>query len=96
MLQSWRRGLVGEHPRSTFSSRGRDTRLSELREGGRHGVDVQVYPNDGGSYRWRRVAENGAMVATSGESFDSKANASRTAENVKENAAGASVEQSES
>jgi len=39
----------------------------------------------GGSYRWRLKAANGQVVASSGEAFDSKANAQRAAENVKQN-----------
>jgi len=52
----------------------------------------QVYQDSSGSYRWRLVAANGQTVASSGESFDSHANATRAAENVKVNAGSASVE----
>ena len=51
----------------------------------------EVYADAGGSYRWRLKAANGQIVASSGESFSSKANAVAAAENVKANAGGASV-----
>ena len=52
-----------------------------------------IYADSGGHYRWRLVANNGAIIAASGESFDSKFNALRAAENVKETAGDASVEE---
>jgi uncharacterized protein YegP (UPF0339 family) len=52
-----------------------------------------IYPDAGGSYRWRLVASNAKTVASSGEAFDSKANARRAAENVKENAGKADIEE---
>ena len=52
-----------------------------------------IYADAGGSYRWRLVASNGRTVASSGESFDSKANAIRAAEGVKENAGKADIEE---
>ncbi len=51
----------------------------------------EIYADAGGSYRWRLVASNGQTVASSGESFASKANARRAAENVKDNAAKAEI-----
>jgi uncharacterized protein YegP (UPF0339 family) len=50
----------------------------------------EVYKDSGGSYRWRLIAANGQTVASSGESFASESNATRAAENVKQNAASAS------
>jgi uncharacterized protein YegP (UPF0339 family) len=50
-----------------------------------------IYPDASGSYRWRLVASNGQTVASSGESFASKANARRAAESVKENAGKAAI-----
>ena len=50
-----------------------------------------IYEDSGGSYRWRLVAANGQTVATSGESFSSKANARRAAENVRDGAGAAQV-----
>lgn len=44
-----------------------------------------------GKYRWRLVASNGEKIATSGESFASRANAKRAAENVKAVAPSASM-----
>ena len=49
----------------------------------------EVYPDTASKYRWRLKASNGAVVASSNESFDSQSNARRAAENVKANAAGA-------
>lgn len=41
-------------------------------------VDIgELYQDEGGQWRWRRVAPNGATIASSGESFDSKSNAAR-------------------
>jgi len=51
----------------------------------------EIYADSGGGYRWRLVASNGQTVASSGESFASKANARDAAENVKKNAGGADV-----
>lgn len=37
---------------------------------------IEVYKDDGGQWRWRKLAEgNEANVASSGESFDSQRNA---------------------
>lgn len=46
----------------------------------------EIYPDKAGAYRWRLVASNGQIVAASGEAFDSKSNAKRAAENVRDNA----------
>jgi hypothetical protein len=51
----------------------------------------EIYADASGSYRWRLVASNGQTVASSGESFASKANARRAAENVKDNAGTAEI-----
>ncbi len=52
-----------------------------------------IYADSSGNYRWRLVARNGQTVASSGEAFDSKANARRAAENVKDNASSAAIEE---
>ena len=54
-------------------------------------MKFEIYADGGGSYRGRLIADNGKNVASSGESFDSKANAKRAAENVRDNAAKADV-----
>ena len=54
-------------------------------------MKFEIYADAGGNYRWRLVASNGQTVASSGESFDSKYNARRAAENVKENAGTAEI-----
>ncbi len=51
-----------------------------------------VYRDSGGNYRWRLVARNGQTIASSGEAFDSQSNARRAAENVRDNAGSATVE----
>ncbi len=51
----------------------------------------EVYADASGKYRWRLVANNGENIASSGEAFDSKANAKRAAETVKATAADADV-----
>ncbi len=51
-----------------------------------------IYADSRGGYRWRLVARNGQTVASSGEAFDSKSNARRAAENVKDNASSATIE----
>jgi uncharacterized protein len=52
----------------------------------------QIYADSAGKYRWRLKAANGQVVASSGESFDSRSNARRAAENVKANVGGAQIE----
>jgi uncharacterized protein YegP (UPF0339 family) len=52
-----------------------------------------IYADGGGHYRWRLVANNGQIIASSGESFDSKFNARRAAENVKADAGDATIEE---
>ena len=54
-------------------------------------MKFEIYADAGGSYRWRLVSSNGQTVASSGESFASKANAIRAAENVRDNAGKASI-----
>ena len=54
-------------------------------------MTFEIYADASGSYRWRLVASNGQIVASSGESFASKANARRAAENVKDNAGKAEI-----
>lgn len=51
-----------------------------------------IYADSSRKYRWRLVARNGQTIASSGEAFDSKANARRAAENVKANAGAAAIE----
>jgi uncharacterized protein len=49
-----------------------------------------VYEDAGGKYRWRLKADNGQIMASSGDSFFSKQNAERAAAGFKANAASAS------
>jgi uncharacterized protein YegP (UPF0339 family) len=52
----------------------------------------EIYADSSGKYRWRLKDGNNVKVASSGESFDSRSNAKRAAENVKATAPGAIVE----
>lgn len=54
-------------------------------------MKFEIYADAGGTYRWRLIASNGQNVASSGESFSSKANATRAAENVRDNAGKAAI-----
>lgn len=51
-----------------------------------------VYPDKSGQYRWKLKADNGQIIASSGEAFDSKSNAKRAAENVRNVAGDADIE----
>lgn len=46
------------------------------------GDRTEVFEGEDGEWRWRRVAANNRIIATSGEGFDSKWNAERSAERV--------------
>ncbi|UTI63374.1 YegP family protein [Paraconexibacter antarcticus] len=48
--------------------------------------NYDVYENAGGKYSWRAKARNGQNVGSAGESFASKTNAQRAADNVRDNA----------
>ncbi len=52
-----------------------------------------IYTDSSGEYRWKLVAGDGQTVATSGEGFASPSNATRAAENVRDNAGQATIEQ---
>jgi uncharacterized protein YegP (UPF0339 family) len=52
-----------------------------------------IYADNSGKYRWRLVSGNGQTVASSGEAFESKASARRAAENVRDSAGSARVEE---
>jgi uncharacterized protein YegP (UPF0339 family) len=51
--------------------------------------DYDIYADSAGNYRWRAKAGNGQNVGSSGEAFDSKSNARRAADNVRDNAGSA-------
>lgn len=55
-------------------------------------MKFKVKKNSAGEWYWDLVAGNGQVVATAGESFSTKDNAKRAAENVKTNAGTAPVE----
>jgi uncharacterized protein len=52
-----------------------------------------IYADTSGKYRWRLVSRNGQTGAGSGEAFDSKSNARRAAENVRDSAGSAQIEE---
>ena len=52
----------------------------------------QIYADAAGKYRWRLKDGDGEKVASSGESFDTRSNAKRAAEIVKEMALDADVD----
>ena len=54
-----------------------------------------IYKDAAGNWRWRLVASNGQKIASSGESFDSKFNAKRAAELVRDYAGGALIVEEE-
>jgi len=56
-------------------------------------MKLVLYADTSGKYRWRLVSGNGQTVASSGEAFDSQSNARRAAENVRDNAGSAEVEE---
>jgi uncharacterized protein YegP (UPF0339 family) len=55
-------------------------------------MKLQVYPDSGSKHRWRLVADNGRVVASGGESFDSKSNARRAAQNFSQRSSTAKFE----
>ncbi len=52
----------------------------------------EIYADASSKYRWRLKDGNGEKVASSGESFDSRSNAKRAAENVKNTAPNADID----
>lgn len=51
----------------------------------------ELYKDKAGEFRWRLIHENGNIIADSGEGYTTKANATNGIESVKENAAGAPI-----
>ena len=51
--------------------------------------NYEVYADAADKHRWRAKAANGQNVGSSGEAFDSKSNAQRAADNVRDNASAA-------
>jgi len=52
----------------------------------------EIYADTSGKYRWRLKDNNHVKIASSGESFDSRSNARRAAENVRDTAGGADID----
>jgi uncharacterized protein YegP (UPF0339 family) len=51
----------------------------------------EVYQDTAERWRWRLIDDNNRKVASSGESFDSRSDARRAAENVKATALAAAI-----
>lgn len=91
----WRWRLIAGNGRrvaasgESFYDRSGAKRAAENFKGNARRWNYEVYADSGGSYRWRAKATNGQTVASSGESFDSRSNAQRAADNVRDNAGGA-------
>lgn len=73
-----------------FSSHGNAERAAKSFVKGAANAKFEVYADRGGKYRWRAKSSNGQTVASSGESFASKASAQRAARNVQAKAGAAS------
>jgi uncharacterized protein len=56
-------------------------------------MTFKIVRNSAGNWYWHLIAANGQKVATAGESFASKDNAKRAAENVKANAGSAGIDE---
>jgi uncharacterized protein YegP (UPF0339 family) len=72
----------------TFSSTYSATRAAEAFKLGARSASFDVYQDAGNKWRWRAI-RGGNKVAASGESFYSKYDADRGAQNVRDNAGGA-------
>lgn len=73
----------------SFASESNATRAAEGFKASAKTYGYEVYKDSAGNYRWRAKATNGQTVASSGESFVSESNAQRAADNVRDNAGGA-------
>ena len=73
-----------------FSSHGNAERAAKSFVKGAANAKFEVYADRGGKYRWRAKSSNGQTVASSGESFASKASAQRASKNVQAKAGHAS------
>jgi uncharacterized protein YegP (UPF0339 family) len=78
-------GTSGE----AFASESNATRGAEGFKSNARTYAYETYLDSGGNYRWRAKPGNGQTVASSGDSFDNKSNATRAAENVRDNAGNA-------
>ncbi len=54
--------------------------------------NFEIYADSAGKYRWRLKDGNSQIVASSGESFASRDNAKRAAQNVKSTAPTATID----
>ncbi|MDV6310274.1 hypothetical protein R4227_09350 [Gordonia amicalis] len=72
----------------TFASASNATRAALAFKSGARFADYDIYKDAGGHWRWRAI-RGGNKVAASGESFSNEYNARRAANNVRDNASGA-------
>ncbi len=56
-------------------------------------AQFQIYEDNSGEYRWRLLADNNQVIATSGEGYKSKADCMRGVDLVKASAPQASVKE---
>lgn len=54
-------------------------------------LDLEVYEDEGDAYRWRMTAQNGEIVADSGQGYTRKADAQESADRIGKHAANADV-----
>ncbi len=71
-----------------FSSQYAAKQAAQAFKTGAKTARFQVYADNGGKYRWR-AWRSSDIVASSGESFDGEWEAKRAADNVRDNAGGA-------
>jgi uncharacterized protein YegP (UPF0339 family) len=69
----------------SFASRSNAARAATNFKQQVRGWEYEIYPDRAGNYRWRALSGNGQKVASSGESFDSRPNAKRSVDNVRQN-----------
>jgi len=87
--------LLSENGQSVASSGQPFSTVSNARRAARSfgeratSTEFEVYADAGGAYRWRAKSGNGQTTASSGESFSSRSNAQRAADNVRDNAGAA-------
>lgn len=72
----------------TFSSHAKAKEMAQAFKVGAKTARYDVYKDNGGNYRWR-AWRSSDIVASSGESFDGEWEAKRAADNVRDNAGGA-------
>jgi uncharacterized protein len=72
-----------------FSSRANAVSAAENFKAKASSWTYEIYADAGGHHRWRAQASNGQNVGSGGEAFQSRSNAQRAADNVRDHADGA-------